>query len=313
MSFGDQFLRCPDLFPARVAGEPWGTRSLTINFLGKRYLVSGLEEGQADAIRAHFGSYCVASDSEIPSMVEIRIFRADEEDFRTFDLRGWDYTLDLDYRDTSVGVAGLDFMGLVEVGSDLFGALWTPARDADGFCGAFENFLRVTAQYDLVESGGVLLHSAAIVIDGFAYLFPGRSGAGKSTLCGLAQTAGWQILSDELNAVSMRDGATYVRQVPFAGDLGRMRCTLESFPLAAISRLRQSNDEAIRPISPSQTLAAMLACSPFVNLDPHRSEKTTTVLEAIASGHPGFTLSFSTEGTLKALERFSSHAEVPTA
>jgi hypothetical protein len=312
MSFGKQFLSCPDLFPARLAGEPWGKRSMAIDFLGKRYLVTGLDEEQADAIHAHFGPYCLESDSTISPEVEIRIYRADEEDFSAFDLRGWDYSLDMDYRLESVRVAGLDFMGLLECRRDLVGAIWTSARDADGFSGVFENFLRVTAQYHLVASGGVLLHSAALVVEGSAYLFPGRSGAGKSTLCRLARTAGWQILSDELNAVSIREGCAYLRQVPFAGDFGRTSCSHKSFPLAAIFRLCQAEDDTVQPISPAQSLGSMLSCAPFVNLDPHRYEKAATALEEIASSHPGFTLSFSLGGSLRALERFCSRAEVLT-
>ncbi len=311
MNFGNQFLSCPDLFPARLAGEPWGKRSVAIDFLGKRYLVTGLNKEQADAIHAHFGPYCLPGDSTVSPEVEIRIYRADEEDFRSFDLRGWDYTLDMDYRVDSVRVAGLDFMGLLECRHDLVAAIWTSARDADGFCGVFENFLRVTAQYHLLRSGGVLLHSAAFVIEGTAYVFPGRSGAGKSTVCHLAKIQGWRILSDELNAVSMQEGRALVRQVPFAGDFGRTSCSSKSFPLAAIFKLRQAEDDTIQPISPSQSLGSMLSCAPFVNLDPHRCETASTVLEEIASGHPGFTLSFSLGGNLRALERFCSRSEVP--
>ena len=311
MSFGIEFLNCPDLFPARRAGEPWGDHHVTIDFLGGPYLFSGLHRAQVEAVRNHFGPYHVEEDASPRRSVEIRLYRAGESDFRKFDLKGWEYRLDFDYHSHAVRVAGLEFMGLLEWQPDLAGAVWTSTLDPDRFCEVFENLLRVTAQYHVLELGGLLVHSAALVIDDAAYLFPGRSGAGKSTLSRLAAARHWQILSDELNALSVREATTYVQQVPFAGDFGRTERSNTSFPLAGIFSLRQAAD-AIEPLSTSQTLAVMLSCSPFVNLDPHRSERAQSVLEGIVSRQVAHTLNFSLAGKLAALDRFTSKARVAT-
>ena len=240
MSFGTEFLNCPELFPARRAGEPWGDHHVTIDFLGGPYLFSGLHQTQVEAVRNHFGPYYLKDDASPCGSVEIRLYRAGESDFREFQLKGWEYHLDFDYHSHSVRVAGLKFMGLLEWHQDLAGAVWTSALDPDRFCEVFENFLRATTQYHVLGLGGLLVHSAALVIDDAAYLFPGRSGAGKSTLSRLAAARHWQILSDELNALSVREAITYVQQVPFAGDFGRTSRSDTSFPLAGIFSLRQA-------------------------------------------------------------------------
>ena len=312
MSFGTEFLNCPELFPARSAGEPWGDHHVTIDFLGGPYLFSGLHQTQVEAVRNHFGPYYLKDDASPCGSVEIRLYRAGESDFREFQLKGWEYHLDFDYHSHSVRVAGLKFMGLLEWHQDLAGAVWTSALDPDRFCEVFENFLRATAQYHVLGLGGLLVHSAALVIDDAAYLFPGRSGAGKSTLSRLAAARHWQILSDELNALSVREAITYVQQVPFAGDFGRTSRSDTSFPLAGIFSLRQAAEDAIEPLSTPQALGVMLSCSPFVNLDPHRSEHAQSVLEGIVSRQPAHTLNFSLAGKLAALDRFTSKARVTT-
>jgi len=312
MSFGSEFLTCPELFPARRSGEPWGDHRVTIDFLGGPYLFSGLHRSQVEAVRNHFRPYQLQEDASPYGSVEIRFYRAGESDFRKFRLKGWEYHLDLDCRSHSVRVAGLEFMGLLEWRPDLAGAVWTSALDPDRFCEVFENFLRATAQYHLLESGGLLVHSAALVIDDAAYLFPGRSGAGKSTLSRLATAHHWQVLSDELNALSVQEETTYIQQVPFAGDFGRARRSNRSFPLTGIFRLKQAEADAVEPLPISQALGVMLSCSPFVNLDPYRRGHAQSVLEGIVSQQPIYTLNFSLAGELAALDRFASQARVST-
>jgi hypothetical protein len=309
MSFGEEFLSYPDLFPARLAGEPWGDRRVAIDFLGGPYLLSGLDRCQHEAMLSHFGSYCLAEGTGRPE-VEIQVFRAEAEDFRSFELSGWDYYLDLDYRPEAVRIAGLDFMGLLEWRPRLAGAIWTRSRDYNGFCGVAENFLRVAAAYHVLDSDGILLHSAALADGTRALVCPGRSGAGKSTLSRLATDRGWQVLSDELNALLIDGSATYVQQVPFAGDFGRMSRMETPFPLQGICRLRRAERDALEPISASEALGVMLSCAPYVNLDPYRRDGVVTVLEKVAARHTAFSLSFSLAGRLAGLDQLLSQKEV---
>jgi len=313
MTFGAEFLTCPELFPARRAGEVWGDRHVTLEFLGTGYVFSGLQETQVEALRNHFRPYRLEEASPRGKHVEIRLYRAAESDFRELPLQGWEYHLDLAYQARSVQVAGLKFMGFLDWLPELGGAVWTSALDPSRFCEVCENFLRAAAQYHVLESSGLLVHSAALVIEDAAYLFPGRSGAGKSTLSRLAAARGWRVLSDELNGLSFRGGVAYVQQVPFAGDFGRTLYSDEPFPLAGIFKLRQGALDATEPLSPSHALAVMLSCSPFVNLDPYRRHHAEATLEAIVSQQRAYTLTFSLTGELAALEQRTSRVGVPTS
>ena len=311
VTFGTEFLACPELFPARVAGEPWGHRDLTIDFLGGPYVCAGLDDAQLKAVCNHFQA--PATEDDVSPAVEIRFYRADESDFRSFDLKGWEYRLDLDYHTQFVRVAGLKFMGLLEWRPRLAGAVWTSVLEHERFCEVFENFLRAAAQYRLLGSSALLVHSAALVLDGRAYLFPGRSGAGKSTLCRLAAANEWLVLSDELNALFVRGGATYIQQVPFAGDFGRTSHTDGSFPLAGVFRVEQAQADCLAPLSSPRALATLLSCTPFVNVDPYRREHAQSVLEKVVFQHPAYTFEFSLSGKLAALDRFRVQTRVSSS
>ena len=65
--------------------------------------------------------------------------------------------------------------------------------------------VRAALAWQLASSGGILLHSSAVRIDGRAYVFFGRSTAGKSTL---AHAYG-DVIADELSLVETSDGKAF--------------------------------------------------------------------------------------------------------
>jgi hypothetical protein len=217
-------------------------------------------------------------------------------EFRPLDVRGWEYRLEIDPAPEAVRFAGLGLMGRLEWSPALAGGLWTAAGEGEAFLGAFENYLRVLVAYRLVEVGGALLHSAAVVSGGGAWVFFGASGAGKTTVARLSDGAGRVVLSDDLNALWRRRGRTRVAQVPFAGDFGRAVPRRRSRPLARLLRLRQGEAHGLRPLVPSEALAALVACSPFVNGDPHRSGALLTALQELAAEVPTDELTFRRDG-----------------
>lgn len=311
MSFGETFLVTPDLFPARSAGETWGPEAVELAIAGGPYLCSGLDSRQAAAARSHFGDFI--REPTASAGPEIRFYRVAPEEFRTFDLRGWEYSLDFDYQPTAVRLAGLGFMGRLDWRPELAGAVWTSEAEGGRFREIFENFLRVLTAYRLLEIGGVMLHSAGVESDGRAWIFFGRSGAGKTTLSRKSLEAGRRVLSDDINAVRPMEGAgddrPFVERMPFAGDLGRTGRPGEAFPLVALYRLEKgrrlgADGVEVRPLEPALAVAALAACAPFVNLDPHREENLARRIVGLIEEVPCRVLHSTLEGDVWArLER----------
>jgi hypothetical protein len=301
--FGAGFLVNPDLFPARRGGEAWGGREIALALPGGPYRFTGLNAAQEEAVRGRFGAYCNSAGHGVESV----LFRAAEADFRTFDLRGWEYGLDLDATPEAVRLAGLRLVGRLDwrphPAGQLAGALWTPDAGSEAFAGIFENFLRVLAAYRLHEQGGAVLHCAAVASpagpSAGTRLFLGRSGAGKSTVSRLALEHGATVLCDDLNALRPEGGAAVVEALPFTGDYGDSRTPTPAAPLAGLYRLEKDTADALRPLSRAEAVACLLACSPYVNADPHRrDELLSNLLGLVLSAGAGsaWSLRFSLGG-----------------
>jgi hypothetical protein len=296
MTFGAAFLHQPDLFPARRAGAAWGASTVTIDLPGGPYWFSGLNPVQVEAVRARFGAYL---KEDAGAAVETLVFRMAEEECREIDTRGWEYGLDLDPTPAAVRLAGLRLAGRLDWRPGLSGALWTPDAGSEAFAGIFENFFRVLTAYRLLELGGVLVHGAAVASAGRSVLALGRSGAGKTTFSRLALERGAEVLSDDLNALRRTAAGTVVEKLPFTGDLGDSASPAGRFPLAALLRLEKSPDDELVPLGRAEAIGLLLACSPFVNVDPHRREallaNLATLLPA-AGDPPAWALRFNLAG-----------------
>jgi hypothetical protein len=296
MTFGAAFLTRPDLFPARRSGEAWGSRAVTLDLPGGPYRFAGLAPVQVEAVRERFGAHLTDADE---SAVESLVFRMAEEEFREIDTRGWEYGLDLDPAPAAVRLAGLRLAGRLDWRAGLSGALWTADPGSEAFAGIFENFFRVLTAYRLLEQGGVLVHGAAVAAGGRAVLALGRSGAGKTTFSRLALERGAEVLSDDLNALRRTAGGTVVEKLPFTGDLGDSAAPAGPYPLAALLRLEKSPEDRLVPLGRAEATGLLLACSPFVNVDPHRREALLANLGALlpaAGDPPAWALHFTLTG-----------------
>ncbi len=317
MSFGAGFLRFPDLFPGRRGGEPWGDRSVVLQVPGGPYLFSGLSAVQEAAVRRKFAGLCVDEPAAAP--VASRVFRAPATDFLDLDVRGWEYTLDMDHSPGSVRLAGLRLMARLDwlpPLASLTGGLWTPEEEGEEWTSSvFENFFRVLTAYRLLEQGGAVLHSAGVTDGASAWLLLGPSGAGKTTSSRLCLERGATVLSDDLNAVvlpgspdfpgpPLPEGEEREKQaprlvrLPFTGDLGERSGGASSYPLAALLRRVKAKEDRLGPISPAAALAALVAAAPFVNQDPCRRDALFANLERLARSVPAYELAFSLEGGL---------------
>ncbi|HEY7216728.1 MAG TPA: hypothetical protein VIC28_19055 [Thermoanaerobaculia bacterium] len=305
MSFGGGFLRFPDLFPGRRGGEPWGGRSLALDVAGGPYLFSGLSAAQEDAIRRKLAGLC--GETATGGSVATQVFRAPRADFLDFDVRGWEYTLDMDHSPATVRLVGLRLMARLDWVPALSGGLWTPEEQGEEWTASvFENYLRVLTAYRLLEEDGAVLHSAGVTDGASAWMLLGPSGAGKTTSSRLCLEQGGMVLSDDLNAIVLPsagqgranlDRPRLVR-LPFTGDLGERTGDAASYPLAAVLRLVKGTEDRLQPISPAAALAALVAAAPFVNKDPWRREALLGVLERVACSVPAYELVFSLNGRL---------------
>ncbi len=156
-----------------------------------------------------------------------------------------------------------------------------------------ENLMRVLAAHRALGLGGLVLHSAGLVVGGRAWLFAGRSGAGKTTLTRKARDGGLRVLSDDINLLLPAGGGYRAYAVPFTGDLGRILPAEEArlaYPLAALVLLEQGAGLDVAPVSGASAVARLLANCPFVNMDDHESDLLYDVLSALVRRVPVFRL-----------------------
>jgi len=317
MSFGERFLTRPDLFPARLSGEPWGGEARLLDVAGGPYLLDGLHPEQAEALQGRYGPFLHPGGSSPVAPARCQVFRASGHDFRPVPTRGWHYEPDQDPGPRRVRLAGLGLIGLLAERSGVEGALWTPHPGGEAFLGACENFLRLQIAYRLLGLGGLLLHSAGLVLAtpplatpplatpgggaGVAVL-AGPSGAGKSTASRLALAGGWGVLSDDLNALLPAPGPAgvsggfAVHPLPLAGELGRLPGSADSLPLCRLCWLEKGEEVGLRPLGPGAAVAALLTCAPGINRDPAVLPAVTALLARLTAAHPVVALRFRRDG-----------------
>lgn len=309
MSFGDEFLHHPDLFPGRRSGQPWGEEGVTLDVPGGPYLFSGLAAAQVEALERRFGRLCQAPEPA-GTAIGTAVFRAPATDFRDIDTRGWEYTLDLDHAPGSVRIAGMRLMARLDWAPGVAGGLWTPEAAGEEWASVLENYLRLLTAYRLLAAGGLVLHSAGVTDGASAWLLLGPAGAGKSTASWLCLAAGAEILSDDLNAVVFVVGeGPAVTRLPFTGDLGDGQWAPAAsgvpggYPLRGLLRLRQGPGLALAPLSRASALAALAAAAPYANRDPFRREELLAVCERLAWAVPAWELTFSLEDDIWSILR----------
>lgn len=294
-----EFLREPALFPARIAGEPWGDAACELELAGERYRIEGLSTSQHEGLRERYAS---RMQSPSNAATVLRIFRAPASDFVDIDTRGWEYSADIDWSDDGFTLRGLRVMA--RAGSDRAG-IWTSVEEPGEFSGVVENVLRPMLAARLLANGGLLVHSAAI--DG--RLFAGRSGAGKSTIARLGLDAGLPVLSDDLNALVQDAHGFVIAPLPFTGDLEPGDISDVRAPLRAVLALEKGDREEVRPMSLAETVSLLVRCAPYVNQDPRRTPLLLDrASEIAASGIRRGVLTFRREGQVWPILEKDSHA-----
>lgn len=107
----------------------------------------------------------------------------------------------------------------------------------------------------LLKNNGCMLHSSAVVVDGYAYLFSADSGTGKST-----HTELWLkhfgekafIINDDKPSLRLEDGEWYVYGTPWSGKYNLNVNTKAK--LGAIVFLQRDEKNWIKPLNPAEAV-----------------------------------------------------------
>lgn len=110
----------------------------------------------------------------------------------------------------------------------------------------------------LLKYDGMILHSSAVVLDGYAYLFTAASGTGKSTHTRLwcENFDGAVILNDDKPAMKLEKGTWYAYGTPWSGktDLNLNLCV----PIGGIAVLERDALNSIERIGGKKAVYAVL-------------------------------------------------------
>ncbi len=157
-------------------------------------------------------------------------------------------------------------------------------------------FLRAYISASLLRSGGLMLHSAGILMDGRACLFPGVSGAGKSTLGRLAAASGRaELISDEINLLRFERGRLMVYGSPFWGEM-RADGRPGRWPLGGIFALKKARADSLSPLGRAELLRLLLRCTVNFEKSPEAASLALANAAAIAAYAPAGRLAFCKSG-----------------
>jgi hypothetical protein len=279
-----RFLLEPALFPARVAGETFGDHAVHLELAGELFRIEGLSQAQMTSVQSRYGPPLLDASTTRrldDSPAALQTMRVSSSEFVPIDTRGWEYEVDLHWREDGFTLSGMNVMARIEGDR---GGLWTSVEDESAFWGVLENVLRPWLAARLLARGGLLVHSAAVS----GFLFAGVSGAGKSTIAKMGIDAGRPVSSDDLNAV--RDGV--IAPLPFTGDLKEDQLHDEPVPLRAVVALHKGDHEELQEMSVAESASLLVRCAPYVNRDPHVAADLLARAHELAQSAPRFRLTF---------------------
>jgi hypothetical protein len=137
----------------------------------------------------------------------------------------------------------------------------------------------------ILEGGIIVLHAAAVVIDGKGAVFGGRADIGKTTLSRLCRAQGATLMNDDRCALFMRGGHPWVTATPWHGEEPEINAV--EAPLAGIFHLGQTPECRMTPLPPGLALARLLATgiAPFYRKEglEHALQLMATLLEKTPS------------------------------
>lgn len=190
--------------------------------------------------------------------------------------------------ETRLVVAGTDYLldapdirGRIEL-TDQRASLRLPSCDP---LRDLEYYLRIVMAALAYQRGGLLVHGAALVLDGQAHLFIGQSGSGKSTVVALSPHA--VALGDDLVLLRPTAQGWQAYGTPFWNwQAGQRAGQTSQGALRGIYKLVQSPEVRLEPLPRAAAVAELAANCPIVNDVPEWWPGLLGVCRELASAVP---------------------------
>lgn len=142
----------------------------------------------------------------------------------------------------------------------------------------------------LLDFDALVLHAAAVAVDGQGYLFAAPSSTGKSTHARLwCERFGARavLLNDDKPLLRLEEDGWRVYGTPWSGPYGRNENAFA--PLRGICLLRQGEATAIRPLPPAQALPRLMNQT-LRPADPARLDRLCRLVDQLLRACPVFDL-----------------------
>ena len=130
---------------------------------------------------------------------------------------------------------------------------------------AIDYCLRVIYSIVAYRVGGILLHAAGIVKNGYTYLFIGHSGSGKTTVAQVSKPA--LVLNDDLVLLLKRENVWLVFGTPFWNPT-QVEPNPGFAPLGGIYFLVKDKEVFLEVPGQGQALAEIISNIPVISTDP---------------------------------------------
>lgn len=155
---------------------------------------------------------------------------------------------------------------------------------------AVADYCRVSAVLarKLFRHGAAMLHAAAVVVNGYAYLFSATSGTGKSTHAALwlKRLPNAYLLNDDKPVLRVADGIVYAYGAPWAGKHNLQ--TNERVPLGGICFLFQGKTDRITQLSAADAALHLYAHTARRGANAAETDALLTLLDTIVRTTPIF-------------------------
>jgi len=268
-------------------GGPFGDRQLVIRAAGVSARLAGLSPRQHADLAARYGIFArkEASVDDVDLSVDVR--RSPRASFLKPRGGAVPETHRLLARREGPDLLAWSYDWAACAGAEGGAAILAAAsEDRVAFDRTIENFLRVTFAHLALRKGGVLLHGAAVVRGGRAFVFFGPSGSGKTTVTLMSR--GSRILSDDLVMLvpSGEQGGFVASSVPFRGLLAPQATSDERYPLAGLFRLVQDTTDFLEDVSRPRAVGEIVQSLPFVMEEPDAAERALEVASSLSASAP---------------------------